>query len=414
MTLDLTSLAGQVKAMTAKLKIDHEDRSSRRSALMRQLEEQSELYVELGAKVERSWDVCTWLLAKPTESLNNVYLLPPKPQAYTVAAADGSQLDVDRHEMPMCYMVNTGRAVLRYGPSPHAALESSPRLFYEEADLFIQDGIHRVPVQGSRLAARRDVEEGKALVQLVERQGEDEPLLALVDGTSPAGSMVVPSKALLALVDGTLIRWNLESAEQFVREQFLREYLASLTRLRELGVAVAGYISRPGSGELAGTMRISICPDERANCRYCSTLNPEGKGACSKFDGFVDRHIFERLVDGERSAVFCSMSKINIQMYGEHCIHFFYLAVGGEVARVEVPKWVASDKSKLDLVHAILYDQCLKGQGYPVALARAHEKAVITAVDRRCFLDMLHTMLEREGLPVELSRKSISKQVSSV
>lgn len=394
MTLDLTCLAGQVKSMSAKLKVDHDDRSSRRSALMRQIEEQSESYVELGAKVERSWETCTWLLAKPSEPLIKVYPLPEKPPAYTVVAVDGSQLDVDRHEMPMCYMVNTGNAVLRYGPSPSANLANSPRLFYEEEDLFLHDGIHRVPVQGQRLAARRDVEEGKSLVKLVEQEG-DRP-------------------HLLALLDGTLIRWNLESAEQFVREQFLKEYLASLTRLQELDVAVAGYISHPGSSELAGTMKVSICPDEKADCRYCSTRTSDGKGACFKIDGFVDRHIFERLEDGERSAVFCSMSKINVQMYGGHRIHFFYMAAGGEVARVEIPMWVAGDKSKLDLIHTALYDQCRKGQGYPVALARAHEKAVITTADRRSFLDLLHTILEREGLPVELSRKSISKQVSSV
>jgi hypothetical protein len=389
-TLDLKLLTTQVRSMSAKLKDSQFDLDARRRELMAQFEKQQGAFVDIAAKVEKSWETCTWLLAKPDEPLNTVYSLGSKPSSYTVMAADGSQLDSDRHEMPMCCLINVGTAVLSYGKPSSASLESHPRLLFEEADLFMDDGTHKVPVQGARLAARRDIEEGAALVETARQLERDRPLVALVDGT--------------------LIRWTLESAEQFVRDRFLRDYLSTLNMLREMDVPVAGYISRPGSSELVGSLKVGMCPDETARCNRCSSKAQTGKRRCEDIDGFVDRHLFSRLQEGERSGMLCSMSRINVREYGEHRIHFFYLASGGELARVEVPQWVAENPAQLDLIHSVLTDQCAKGQGYPVALARAHERAVISAADRRAFLDLTHILLEREGIGVEFSRKSVSKQ----
>jgi len=36
-----------------------------------------------------------------------------------------------------------------------------------------------------------------------------------------------------------------------------------------------------------------------------------------------------------------------------------------------------------ELTGSIVYDQCLRGMGYPVALSEAHEKAVLGAEERR-------------------------------
>jgi NurA-like 5'-3' nuclease len=104
------------------------------------------------------------------------------------------------------------------------------------------------------------------------------------------------------------------------------------------------------------------------------------------------------------------MSRINIEAYGPHLVHFFYLRVGREIARVEIPRWVAEDTAMVDLVHTLIYDQCLKGQGYPVALARAHEQAIVRAADRRAFLSMVEGSLLRAELPATTSKKRESKQ----
>ena len=93
-----------------------------------------------------------------------------------------------------------------------------------------------------------------------------------------------------------------------------------------------------------------------------------------------------------------------------HQVHFFYLNVDDEVARVEIPKWVADDNNLLDLTHALVIDQCQRGHGYPVALSEAHEKAVITGADRELFWQMVETFLVGEHLPTPTSAKSRSKK----
>ena len=50
------------------------------------------------------------------------------------------------------------------------------------------------------------------------------------------------------------------------------------------------------------------------------------------------------------------------------------------------------------------------GHGYPVALAEAHEKAVITGADRELFWQMVETSLVGEHLPTPTSAKSRSKK----
>jgi hypothetical protein len=116
------------------------------------------------------------------------------------------------------------------------------------------------------------------------------------------------------------------------------------------------------------------------------------------------------LAEGQRGPLFVSMSRVNVESYGPHLIHFFYMRAGREVARVELPRWVAEDPAQVDLAHAIVYDQCMKGQGYPVALARAHEQAVVKAADRRAFLGIVEGSLLRAELPAANSRKRESKE----
>jgi hypothetical protein len=46
---------------------------------------------------------------------------------------------------------------------------------------------------------------------------------------------------------------------------------------------------------------------------------------------------------------------------------------------VEIPKWVADDNKKLDILHCVLIEQCkmMGSRPYPYLLHRAHETAVV-------------------------------------
>ena len=83
---------------------------------------------------------------------------------------------------------------------------------------------------------------------------------------------------------------------------------------------------------------------------------------------------------------------------------------GEEIGRVEIPRWVAKDETLLSLAHGLVWDQCQRGQGYPVAISESHEQAVINAGDRRVFRRLLTDSLERQGLSAITSQKDRSKR----
>ena len=104
--------------------------------------------------------------------------------------------------------------------------------------------------------------------------------------------------------------------------------------------------------------------------------------------GVSDRWLYgERdnplLPPGHRSAVFGLQSGSEKKYKGALSLHFFYLNVGTEghpwPVRVEIPKWVAEDQKKLDLLHCVLIEQCkmMGSRPYPYLLHRAHETALV-------------------------------------
>jgi hypothetical protein len=74
------------------------------------------------------------------------------------------------------------------------------------------------------------------------------------------------------------------------------------------------------------------------------------------------------LEPGQRSPLFRSSARI-LDLYKEHRIYFCYVHVGTEVARVEMPEWVAQNSSLLNQALSLILAQVNKGFGYPVALA---------------------------------------------
>jgi NurA-like 5'-3' nuclease len=64
----------------------------------------------------------------------------------------------------------------------------------------------------------------------------------------------------------------------------------------------------------------------------------------------------------------------------------------------------------LELTHALVLDQCNRGQGYPVALSESHEQAVVTGADRELFWGLVEEALVEEKLPDQISIKSRSKR----
>ena len=385
--------------MIARLKAGSRERQERLQHTVDTLHTQSGDLERLRRKIAES--KTTWLVAGLVDGLDRRYKAQAPPSEFTVIATDGSHIDVDRHRTTRCFLINIGSVVLNYGASPSAALDSLPHLYAEDEELVIAPaGIkgREQPIEGTLLGIKRSVDECHRLADLA--------------------SELPPNSSALALLDGSLILWGVEGYPEFVAERLLdRGFLVYLEDMRKLGkdrkLALASYISYPRSTDVVNVLRVALCPheilDTDRHCLSCETRE------CDAVVGIRDRELFASLLEpGERSALFISQSSVVRKRYGRHQIHFFYMRVGDEIARVEVPLWVANDETLLSLAHTLVLDQCRRGQEYPVALSEAHEKAVITGADRENFWQLVDTYLAEERLPTIGSAKSQSKRTGWV
>ena len=126
----------------------------------------------------------------------------------------------------------------------------------------------------------------------------------------------------------------------------------------------------------------------------------------------LDRELFAKsLGRGERSSIYRTDPQAAQEYYGDHQVYFYYLNAGEEIARIEVPAWVAEDEQLLSLGQSLIMEQCEKGNGYPVAISEAHEQAVINGSDRYLFREMVNQALERQGINTYTSQKDRSKRM---
>ncbi|OGO21437.1 MAG: hypothetical protein A2144_03250 [Chloroflexi bacterium RBG_16_50_9] len=394
MSLDLARVATQVAGMISGLKDAREARQKALKFALDTLGNKALDLEELKRKIADSRT--TWLVADLVEGLDSSYPLHPTPADFTVLATDGSHIDIDRHRTTRCCLINIGSAVISYGSKPEAALTSSPRLYSEDGDMVITPaGSGREQsVEGALLGVRRAVEECRSLAGL--------------SAELPRGSLAV------ALLDGSLILWGLEAYPEFVTEAMLAEgLLPCLDAMKKSNedrrLALASYISFPRSTDVVNVLRVAICPHSTPDCDRCC---PPGKErGCEAVAGVRDRELFLSLLEsGERSALFISPSRIVKEHYGDHQIYFCYIKTEDEIARLEMPQWVATDNDLLNLAHSLVYDQCRRGHGYPVVLSEAHEQAVVTGADRENFWELVESSLVAEKIPSPGSAKSFSKR----
>ena len=334
-------------------------------------------------------------------------IAPPEvPQDWIAVAVDGSHIDVDRHLSLRCHLINLGGCAITYGKGPACELFSEPDLAVDDDDLYLRppDGAPgETLIVGPLLGALRTVREVERLADAVESLPHDRPVLALLDGT--------------------LAFWDLQRGQypRYVADMLIGDRLQrALARLRQASqdgrpVAVAAYTSRPRTTEAAGAVRLMLCGQRDTDCNRLCTARHSQLDTCDHAAGFDDREVFELVLEpGHRSPLYRSShlaARFALGLAsGQEWSHFYYLNGGTEIARVEVPDWLAQDPELLAVGHAMLVRQCQLGLGYPVAISEAHEQAVITGHDREEFRRMTLMLLEQRGLPTPESAKSFSKR----
>ena len=397
MTLKLNQIMSQVEAMGQGLA----EQKQAKQALLQILKallhqytiefEALEQYVLQAEKVQESVRF-NWLGAAPAdEAIAEYYPPPPPTEVVTVIASDGSQIHPDRHGMALYYVVNLGAIIYQHGSNQQPETQTQGDLYFGEQVLDEQGLI----VPSGVINAKRDLGEIQILADLAEKQRQltsedDQPIIVLIDGQLP-----------LRVIE-------LSGQQQTFYQQ---RYLQALAQLQQYEALIAAYIDRPRSSYVVSLLHLASLAETAA-----VPAITEASLRQNPFVLITDAELFDDLKPGQRTAIFNQRAKANIA-YAQagHQIHFFYLNTGTSqqpnLARVEIPIWIAKNPEKLNLLQATLLKQCAIAGNYPYALARAHELAIIPPAEREALETMIAVSLRRYGLGVDFSAKQQHKNL---
>ncbi len=343
-------------------------------------------YLQYKVDAAKSFDANIRCAAPFKESLASFIPLPASGIDATVIVADGSQINPDRHAAVQFCIINIGVIVMRLnsGRAPEVTVETE-LLF---GDDLLPNG---TPITEGMVALKRDISERVKLDELSKN----------IDGQ------------VVTLTDGPIELWGAKGDDPQTYANFVEKYLGVLSRLQERGVTIAGYVEKPSADLVVHLLEIATADDEQI--RKLRDYHP--------LRGVTDRWLYgEReqplLPPGHRSAVFGLQSGSEKKYKGALSLHFFYLNVGTEghpwPVRVEIPKWVADDKKKLDLLHCVIVEQCrtMGSRPYPYVLHRAHETAVVRHEEKEQVAQLISLELRRSNEEVgDTSNKSSAKSL---
>lgn len=380
--LDLAKLAGQMPGIGQHFKNEvaaSRQRQERAQLLLQQAKARQQ---ELSDTYHTWRDRLIFSAAVPVEPLDTCLPLHLPPHRHSVFATDGSQIAPSHHEIAYCTLINVGRVMLHYGSNLHPLLDSLPEVYYKPEDLY-RSRQWGIPTE-EWMGYRRTVLEAQILAEMA------------CQWVNPPGAHGDPN---LALLDGSLIYWFLDSLPAEALSHILPPILEAWEQLREAKIPLMGYVSAPRAVEGVNGLRLQACPFENPNCAaHCADLDAD-RAPCQVFSPLRDATLWGSLLaPGQRSCLWQSSLRI-LDHYGKaHRIYFCYVHVGSEIARIEVPAWVAEDSALLEQSLNIMLAQVRKGYGYPITLSEAHNQAVVRGGDRARFFALLERQMIRAGL----------------
>jgi len=309
------------------------------------------------------------------EALASSYPPPASVIQATLIAADGSQINPDRHAAVQFGLVNVGAIILKLNSGEAPEISTESELLF--GDDLLPNGI---PMSDGMVALKRDLAERKKLDDL---------------SKDISGQVVT-------FTDGPIELWGAKGEDAGSYEDFVKKYIGVLSRLQARDVITAGYVDKPSADLFVRLLEIAMADNEQI--QKLREFHP--------LRGVSDRWLFgERenplLLPGHRSAVFKIQSSSDKKYTGVLTLHFFYLNVGTEghpwPVRVEVPRWVVDDKEKLNALHGVLVEQCrmMGSRPYPYLLHRAHETAVVKNEEKQQIEQMLSMELRRNNEDVD-------------
>lgn len=300
---------------------------------------------------------------------------------YTAIAADGSEVPINEDFFFPYYIINIGFIALKYGKDHFFFADSNAKIYFEENELYEKVGNKSFLVRGELLSSKMLLEESKKLEELLK----------------DFYTVEVP---VLALFDGTLIQWEIKETSETYKNNFVKNFQRMILIAEQLKAPLAGYISGTHSRDVMEMIRIF--------------LEMKGEDFDKQLLSIIkDADIFKIILrKGERSAIFRSNAPI-LNLY-KAPIYFFFLNVGSEVVRIEIPEFIAFDNDLLEKTCALILSQSNKGEGYPVVLKEAHEQAVIKSSERVFIEELFIDFLRKKGIIFNQNYKFLSKKIRNI
>jgi hypothetical protein len=297
------------------------------------------------------------------ENLASSFPPPDSVIQATLIAADGSQINPDRHSSVQFGLINVGAITMKLNSGETPEIFTNTELMY--GDDLLPNGI---PMSEGLVALKRDWKERSALDELSKNIKGD----------------------IVTFTDGPIELYMARGEDQTTFADYIQKYLGVLSRLQTRGIITAGYVDKPSADLVVRLLEIMMADNEQI--QKLREFHP--------LRSVSDRWLFGEkenplLKPGHRSAIFKIQSSSEKNYTGVLELHFFYLNVGTEgkpyPVRVEIPKWVVDDKAKLNLLHAVLVEQCkmMGSRPYPYLLHRAHETAVVKQEEKHQIEQML-------------------------
>jgi hypothetical protein len=400
MTLEFEKLTGELEQMALTTARRYELRRQRLDEALNVLAQNRVNWTAVSHALtlaSKKADAKLYRSARPfneTEPLDAAIDAPPPPPQATLIATDGSQIMPDRHAAYLYYLINVGGIVYHHGGSRGHGSSSAPEIFAVPKLVYPSDddSLDNFNSTGGAVSIERDLQEIEILARQAFHHRHD-------------------NEIVLAVLDQRLLYWPIGSAG-VAENAAVTDWGKHITDIRRSGALLCGYIDRPGSIAVSTLLRSIAALD-------APTFNWRELGTQKATQGLADRDLFGALLQpGQRSKVFVYVSPPNETFAGQdpaNEVCFFYVnpaTHGEQIARVDIPRWVAEDEGAVTAVHSLIIDQCRLLGDYPYVLARADETAVVGRQDTAELNFMIDVIMERHGIHAGITAKQGSKDLA--
>lgn len=285
---------------------------------------------------------------------------------YEIFAVDGSNTEIDRHISIPYYFINIATVYIDYHRNNNAFEFATYPYVYLEDEIYSEKENSFTIKNSSEISKERQMKEYQAILDYIQKSSTKEGLS-------------------LVLYDGNLIDWASDRQDiRFGRKpnDFLEDIFVQAAKKR---IAVCGFISMPKNSIISNIYRIYNCSKMRINCKTC---DEDVKLKCEMYQRIKDVFLFDHLENGECSDIFYTLGRA-FDEFEESDITFIYINTGYEIARIEIPVYVAKSKDWVDGCIGAIYHQCKIGLGYPIVLTHAHDFCSISKSDKNIIEQLL-------------------------